>query len=202
MAGLGDIFGSLGLGNIASGGIMNLIIYMILGVLIMGSIGAFFYSIYYKKKKWFLNVEVKMPRSDGNFLNAEWAKGTYDAKRGVVLIKRHKKKAVPMKPFDIKRYLQGQNILSVVQIGIEEFKPVLPQSFLTMYDDSTGEEASIMKMKVDTSESKAWKESFERDSKNAYSIQSLLGQYAQYIGFGILFFMIFVGFAILYGRIK
>jgi hypothetical protein len=71
-----------------------------------------------------------------------------------------------------------------------------------MVDDQTGEEAALMKIKIDTTESKAWKTSFEREAKQAYSLQSFLQQYAQYIGFGILFFMVFVGFAILWSRVN
>lgn len=197
-----DLFGSLGLGKIFGGGILSLIVMMIIIVLVVGGIFLIFFLMYRSKKKWFLKVEFKIPRSDGKIINAEWGKGTYDAKRGVVLVKRHKKKAVPMKPFDVKRFLQGSDLLTVVQVGIEDYRPVLQESYLDMVDDQTGEEAAIMKARIDTSESKSWKQSFERDSKNAYSIQSLLQQYASYIGFGILFFMIFAGFAVLYGRIK
>lgn len=188
--------------NLFSGGMMSLIIYMIVGVLVLGGIFLFFFMMIRSRKKWFIKVEFKIPRSDGKIINAEWGKGSYDAKRGVVLVKRHKKKPVAMKPFDVKRFLQGSDLLTVVQVGIEDYRPVLQESYLDMVDDQTGEEAAIMKARIDTSESKSWKQSFEREAKNAYSIQSLLQQYASYIGFGILFFMIFIGFAILYGRIK
>lgn len=198
---LGDLFGGLG-GNLLGGGIMKLIVMMGVLMLILGGIFLIFFMMYKNKKKWFLKVEFKIPRSDGRIINAEWGKGTYDAKRGVVFVKRHKKKPVAMKPFDVKRFLQGSDLLTVVQVGIEDYRPVLQESYLDMVDDQTGEEAAIMKARIDTSESKSWKQSFEREAKNAYSIQSLLQQYASYIGFGILFFMIFAGFAVLYGRIK
>lgn len=188
--------------NIFGGGMVSLIVMMIVGVLVLGGITLFFFMMIRKKKKWFIKVEFKIPRSDGKIINAEWGKGSYDANKGVVLVKRNKKKAVPMKPFDVKRFLQGSDVLTVVQVGIEDYRPVLQESYLDMVDDQTGEEAAIMKARIDTSESKSWKQSFEREAKNAYSIQSLLQQYASYIGFGILFFMIFIGFAILYGRIK
>lgn len=175
---------------------------MAVGVAIMGGIALLFFLIIRNKKKWFLKVEFKIPRSDGKIIQAEWGKGTYDARKGVVLVKRRKKKPVAMKPFDVKRYLQGADMLTVIQIGIEDYRPVLQESYLEMEDEETGEEAALIKTKIDTTESKAWKQSFEREAKNAYSIQTLLQQYAQYIGFGILFFMIFIGFAILYGRIQ
>jgi hypothetical protein len=216
MAGLGDLAGSLGMGNIFGGGIVNLIILMAIGITVLGSIVGGIYFAYSAKKKWYLKVEVKIPRGlkyieDGQtiddpklqgIINGEWAKGTYDAKQGVVYIKRHKKKPVPMKPFDVKRYLQGSDILSVVQVGIEDYRPILPESYIEMVDEKTGEQAALLIAKIDTSQSKSWRSSFERSNKEAFSLSSLFDQYKDFIGFGILFFMIFVGFAILYGRMR
>ncbi len=199
--GVGELFGSI----TPSGGITSLIIYMFLGIGILMAISIGFFIAYRSKKKWFLEVEVKIPRADGKIVNSEWAKGTYDAKRGVVFVKRKGKKPNALKPFDIKKFLQGggkKETLTVVQVGIEDYRPVLIDSYLEMVDEQTGDEAVLMNIKIDTTESKAWKESFEREAKSAYSIQTLLQQYAQYIGFGILFFMIFVGFAVLWGRVN
>lgn len=215
MASVGELVGGLGFNF--GGGLISLFFQVILGIVILGSIAGFFFWLYKRKKKWFITVNVKLPRGlkwikqgetidDSNpqltgIINGETAKGTYDPKLGVVLIKRHKKKPVPMKPFDIKRYLQGTNILDVVQVGLEDYRPVLPESYIEMIDEQTGEESALINIKIDTSESKAWREGYERTRKNTYSIMSLLHTYAPFIGFGILFFMIFVGFAILYGRI-
>jgi len=220
---IGDLFGSLGIksGTFLGGGLVSLFIQMVLGIIILGSIAGFFIWLYKRKKKWFIHVNVKLPRGlkyldpksnlgiiDSNnihltgIINAETAKGAYDTKLGTVLIKRYKKKAVAMKPFDIKRYLQGNNILDVVQVGVEDYRPILPESYIEMVDDKTGEETALMQIKIDTSESKSWREIYERTRKSTYSIMSLLQTYAPFIGFGILFFMIFIGFAILYGRIK
>jgi len=196
MASIGEMLG----GFIPSGATMTTVVYIFLALLVIGGLGGGFYFYYVRKKKWFLNVEFKIPRSDGRFVNAEWGKGTYDAGRGVVFVKREGKKPVGMKPFDIKTYLQGSNVLTVVQVGIEDYRPVLIDSYIEMVDEETGEEGALVKAKIDTSESRAWKSSFEREAKSAYSIISLLHQYANFVGFGILFFMIFVGFAVLYGR--
>lgn len=202
--GLGGLFSGFGSGGggLFGGGIVTLFVIMLLGIIVMGSIAGFFFFIVRNKKKWFIKVVFQIPRSDMKLVNAEIGKGTYDANRGVVFVKRHKKKPVAMKPFDVKKYLQGESMLTVVQVGLEDYRPVLQESYLEMVDDATGEEAALINAKIDTTESKAWKQSFEREAKNAYSIQTLLQQYAQYIGFGILFFMIFIGFAVLYGRIK
>ena len=200
--GLGELFGGISLGG---GGLVTLFIYMAIGVSVMAVIALGFFFWIRAKKKWFLDVEFKIPRADGKIINSEWGKGTYDAKKGVVFVKRTGKRQVPLKPFDVKKFLQGggkKETLTVVQVGIEDYRPVLLESYLEMTDDDTGEEAALMDIKIDTTESKAWKESFEREAKQAYSIQTFFQQYAQYIGFGILFFMIFIGFAILWGRVN
>lgn len=199
-SGVGGLLGSL----IPSGGLLSLAVYMGIGVAIMGAIAFLFFMIIRNKKKWFLEVEFKIPRADGKIINSEWGKGTYDAKKGVVLVKRPGKKQAAIKPFDVKKFLQGggkKETLTVVQVGIEDYRPVLIESYLEMQDSETGAEAALMDIKIDTTESKAWKESFEREAKQAYSIQSFLQQYAQYIGFSILFFMIFIGFSILWSRV-
>lgn len=204
LQGLGGLFGGFGGGG--DGSIVTLFIYMAAGIAVMGGISLVFFMIVRNKKKWFLNVEFKIPRADGKIVNSEWGKGTYNARKGVVFVKRDGKPQAAIKPFDVKKYLQGggkkgKETLTVIQVGIEDYRPVLLDSFLEMTDDETGQEAALMNIKIDTTESKAWKESFEREAKSAYSIQTLFQQYAQYIGFGILFFMIFIGFAILYGRV-
>jgi len=195
---IGDIVSNLFSGG---GGVISLIFTLGAWGVVVGTILGIIIWIVYKKKRWFINCEFKIPRSDGRLINSEWGKASYNAKKGVVLVKRKGIKATPLKPFDIKRYLQGANVLTVIQVGIREYLPVLPESFIEMVDDKTGESAAFMKIRVDTTESKSWKSSFEREAKNAYSIESLLQQFAPFIGWGIIIFLNFLGFAILYTRI-
>lgn len=195
-----------GLGNIggASSWISNGILILI-GIIALGICGGIFYFLFYKKKNWNILAEIKILRSDGKLLSAEWGKGSYDLKKGVVLIKRKGKKAVPMKPFDTEKYLQGnakgQNILTVTQFSPGHYVPLLLKSFMELEDDKTGKEASLAKVKADFSESKSWKNQFEREAKNAYTIFSLLKEYATYIGIGLIIFMQWAGFAILYSKV-
>lgn len=197
---LGALAGNLGLGG--SGGLTTLITAIVIGVIVLILGGSAIY-LFYKKSLWNLDVEFKFMRSDGTLVTAEWGKGMFDVKRGVVFIKRKIKgtKKVPMPPFDVKRYLQGSKILTVMQVGIEQYVPVLPESFLEMIDSETGENAALMKFKVDLTESRAWRNQFEREAKQAYTILGLLQQYANFIGIGLILMMQLIGFAILYTRI-
>jgi len=169
----------------------------------------------YKKKIWNIKVDFKLPRGlnqlkEGEeidldevtgFIGAERGKGSYDPKMGVVWVKRKGLKKSPIKPFNIKRYLQGKNYLTVVQVGSDKYLPVLPQSYVRVADDQTGEEAILLKIRADASESASWRRSFERESKEAYSIRNLLRDYAPIVGVGLILFFNFVGFAILWSKV-
>lgn len=201
MAALGDIFGGFGGGG-GIGSFVNMAIWIFFGIAFLGLLGYFWYWILYKKKNWNLKVEIKIPRSDGKLLTAEWGRGEYNTKRGVVFIKRKGKRKTAMEPFDVSKYLQGKdNILTVVQLSPDFYIPVSTQSFLEMEDDETGEVAALMQMAADYTQSKSWKNSFEREAKQAYTIMNLLRDYAPIIGVGIILFMNFAGFAILYTKV-
>ena len=193
---------------------MNILKIIGIVVLVMGLAGAIIWY-FWNKKKWNLKVEFKIPRGMNEmkseeeikddeitgFVSAEWGKGSYDAKRGVVWVKRKWMSKSPVKPFDVKRYVQGGNILTVVQVGVNKYSPIISDSFIRMRDAKTGEEGALLRTKMDASETQSWGDLFERQTKAAYSVSSLLKEYVVWIGMGIIMFFNFVGFAILYTRI-
>jgi len=203
-----------GVGAIIGGGtgdtvLMVLLIVGIGGAALLLAGGGFCY--YYFKKRWNLRVEIKLPRSDGRIVNGEWGKGHYDAKKGVVFIKRKgiRSKQVPMKTFDVRKYLQGTDLLTVIQLTPEVYLPVLNNSY-TKYeqeyiDDETGkktiQQEAIMNIRIDTGKTKAWRAAWEAAAKKAYSIQSFLTQFQTPIAIGIVILCCFVGFAIIWARL-
>jgi hypothetical protein len=209
---LGDMFSSIGIGG--GGGsnfIMTALVMLIGGVVLISCVGGLWW--YFKKRKQYnLKVEVKIPRNikkvidnDGNeevygTINKEWAKGFYDSKRGVVFIKRTGKKPVPMKPFDIKRFLSTGNILTVMQIGIEDYRPVLDESYIEVQDSETGEYGALIRAKIDTSESKSWKNSFDREAKLTYSIKNWIAEHGGIVAMGLVLLMNLIGFSIVIAR--
>jgi len=154
-------------GSFLSGGV-SVVIYVVLGLIILLMIAGIF-AFFYFKKRWNLNVEFKLTRSEGRLTDAEWGKGYYNAKRGVVFVRRPSmgkfSKGIPIKIFDIRRYLQGTSIITVIQVGPEDFRPVLNDSWtehvVTYKDDITGKvenvKESILNIKVDSGLNKAWK---------------------------------------------
>jgi len=178
-------------------------------VLLLGSIGWWVY----RKKKWNLRVEIKMPRSDGKLILSEKAKGHYDANAGIVDIKRKRMRAVGMKPFDVRSYLQGSNFLEVIQIGVKQYIPLHPKSyekFTTIHkytDKKTKEEKEeeteyyMMKYIADIDKRKTWKTYFERTAKDRFTLAGFLSKHWRAIEIGIIVFIIFLGFAILWMRL-
>lgn len=197
--------------SVFTGGI-SIIWYVIIGIVILVLI-AIIILFFYFKKRWNLDVEFKLTRNDGRITNAEWGKGYYDSKKGVVFVKRPNmgkfSGGIPIKIFDIRRYLQGSFIMTVIQVGPEDFRPVLNDSWTehieTYKDPKTGEikevKESILNIKVDSGLNKAWKSAWEAAAKNAYSIRSFFTQFQTPIAIGIVIICCFVGFAILYSKI-
>jgi hypothetical protein len=192
---------------------MTVLWYVVIGFAILLLVGGLIAFVLLKKKKN-LDVEFKLTRNDGRITNAEWGTGFYDAKKGVVFVRRPTMgkfaKGIAIKIFDIRRYLQGDKIITVLQVGPEDFRPVLNDSWTehvqTKTDEKTGEvveyKESILNIKVDSGLNKAWKSAWDSTARNAYSIRSFLQQFQTPVAIGIVIICCFVGFAILYSKIK
>jgi len=191
--------------SIFSGG-SSMIWIVVLIIIVAGCclliVGGIFWYFWFKKR-WNLKAEIKLPRANGKMTVAEWGKGMFSAKRGVCWIKRpgYGQKKIAMKIFDPKKYIQGTDIITVIQVGPEDYRPVLIDSFEKYEDDVSGEEACMMNLKIDTSENKPWKVAFDRASKSAYSIIGLLQQFQTPIAVGIVIIACFIGFAIMWTRL-
>ncbi len=219
--------------NFTSGGqgvlftTISIVIILFLVVLVLG----LFYFFVYQRRKWNLKVEIKLIRSDGKLVNGEWGKGLYNQKKGVVLIKRPSapkfSKPIAIKIFDPKRYMQGPDLITVIQIGPEDYRPVLNSSWTehnVEYEDTDkplkdkngnalldekGDplyetievKESILNIKTDVGTNKAWQNSWEESAKLAYTIRSILREYQTPIGIGIVVICCFVGFAVLWTKV-
>lgn len=199
---LGDlpIVGGM-LGGFSGGGALNFMISILIAGSILGLIFGGFWWWFKAKRIWNLKVEFKMPRSGGNLVMSEWGKGQYDSKKGVVYVKRKGLPKSPLEPFDVKEFLQGSNTLTVVQIGINQYLPVLPTSYDQVTNEQ-GEVAVVMKVKGDISQSKSWRSSFEREAKNAYSLSNLLKENTAWIAIGLVIFLWGIQFLVIYNAVK
>lgn len=204
MASIGDVVS----GAVPSGSVVGLImILFVVGIVVLilfGGLGL----IIWNKKRWNLKVEIKLPRSDGKIINGEWGKGYFNSKHGVVYIVRPGfwQPKIPLKIFDPKRYLQGTDLLTVIQLSPVDYRPVLPISFqeynVEYTNDKTGEvtmvKEAVMNMECDTGASKAWQTAFDAAAKKAYSLQSFMNQFQTPIAIAIVLVAVFVGIAALW----
>jgi len=194
-------------------GLIDMVVWITLGALILSLCGGFIWYMMKRKKNYNLSVEFRLPRDirvvEDEYgrkkvvgtIKKEWGKGFYNNKKGTVYLKRKGKKEVAMKPFDVKRFLSDSGILTVMGVGVEDYKPVLEDSYLMAKHLETGDEAALIDAKIDTTESKNWMRTFERENIDTYSIINWMQQHGQMIGFGFLVVCIFVGFAILYSKV-
>ena len=203
-ANIGDVFS----GAVPSGSVVGLIMLLfVVGMVVLVFIGGLGFFIW-NKKRWNLKVEIKLPRSDGRIINGEWGKGYFNSKHGVVYIVRpgFMQPKIALKIFDPKRYLQGTDLLTVIQLSPIDYRPVLPKSFtkfeVKYTNDETGEvtmvEEAIMNMECDTGASKAWQTAFDAAAKKAYSLQSFFHQFQTPIAIAIVLVAVFVGIAALW----
>ncbi len=216
MAGWGDAIGAIGTGGSSIWIMVLIIIGVGLGLVILGFAGWWWYI----KKRWNLKAEIKLTRSDGNLTNAEWGKAYFNAKRGVCMVKRPgmMQRPVPVMIFDIRKYIQGDNIVTFIQVGPTEYKPVLNNSWEEYEDDKPmrdekgniikdkdgnpiHESCSIMNIRVDDLKDKAWMESWKQAAKTAYSLKTFFTQFQTPIAIAIVIIAVFVGFAMVWTRL-
>ncbi len=193
-----------------------LIIAVLVGLLLLVVAGWYWFF----KKRWNIKAEIKLTRSGGGFTNAEWGKAYFNAKQGVCYVKRPgvRQSSIPVKIFDIRKYIQGDNTVTFIQVSPEELLPVLNNSWEEYEDDqpmkdSAGnirldgegkpihEKAALINIRVDTGLNKAWRAAWTQAAKQAYSLKSFFAQFQTPIAIAIVIIAVFVGFAMVWTRL-
>lgn len=202
--GIGEIINDAVPQGSTVGLILLLIVVGLVVLVFVGGIGFFIWN----KKRWNIKVEIKLPRSDGKIISGEWGKGYFHSSRGVVYIRRpgFMQPKIALKIFDPKRYLQGTDLITVIQLSPVDYRPVLPRSYLehvvTYKDEETGEikevKESVLDIVCDTGHDKAWQVAFDAAAKKAYSLQSFFQQFQTPLSIAIVLVAVFVGIAALW----
>lgn len=175
---------------------------------------------YYTRKKWNLKAEIKLTRSGGRLTNAEWGKAYFNAKRGVVMLKRPGtfQSAIAIPIFDLRKYIQGDNVVTFIQLGPEDYRPVLNNSWEEYENDEpitdkdgkvmvdeggnpVHEKAALMSIRINPGLNKAWSVAWRQAAKQAYSLKSFFTQFQTPIAIAIVIIAVFVGFAIMWSRL-
>ena len=212
-----DVVGSLSSGTGTSLWTFALIIIgVVIGILLLAVAGWYWFF----KKKWNLKAEIKLTRSGGVLTNAEWGKAYFNAKRGVCFVKRPgiMQRPIPIRMFDIRKYVQGDNIVTFIQVSPEDLKPVLNNSWEEYEEDEPmkdakgkiivdeegnpiHEKAAMVNIRIDTGFNKAWRAAWTQAAKQAYSLKSFFTQFQTPIAIAIVIIAVFVGFAMVWTRL-
>jgi len=188
----------------------------IVGLLLLG-LAAWYWFV---KKKWNLRAEIKLTRSGGRLTNAEWGKAYFNAKRGVCFVKRPgvMQRATPIPIFDIRKYVQEDNIVSFIQVSPELLIPIMNESWEEYEDDEPMkdaegnfkrdadgnlmyEKAAVVNIRIDSGLNKAWAAAWKQAAKQAYSLKSFFTQFQTPIAIAIVIIAVFVGFAMVWTRL-
>jgi hypothetical protein len=139
------------------------------------------------QRKWYLSVPLKMPRDNGRTITSEIAKGYWDSRQATLWVKREglfgQKFFVKMD--DIRKYMQGNQIIELLGSGVT-WKPILPESYLEVIDDATGQKANIMSYSMDFTQDKAWAIRAEREYTETFSLSDVFNKLKDYIGWGLV----------------
>jgi len=179
--------------------VWGFVILIILGIFIGIAVWA------KRRKKWNLRVEMKLPRSDGKMINSEKAKGYFDTKNGFVSLKRKGLTPIDMKPFNVNKYLQGTNYLEVLQVGPDDFIPILPKSYTIIEKEKVKEgeqrKFALLQIQGDMGERKQWASNASAAAMNRFTLKSFLNKHQFAISVVIIMFGLFVGFAIVLSQL-
>jgi len=179
--------------------IWGIIILIVLGIFLGVAIWA------KKRKKWNLRVEIKLPRSDGKLINSEKAKGYFDTKNGFVSLKRKGLTPIDMKPFNVSKYLQGINYLEVLQVGPDDFIPILPKSYTIIEKEKVKEgeqkKFGLLQIQGDMGERKQWASNAAESALNRFTLKNFLSKHQFAVSIMIIMFGLFIGFAIVLSQL-
>lgn len=189
-------------GQTISGMVMGGIPMLVIGFfVILFIVGGILLSIWlYKRKKWNLRLEIKLPRSDGQLILSDKAKGYWDSENGWIVVKRKGYSKVPTQPMDPKKWLKGRNFATLIQVGPTDYIIASENSYQVVTDDSTGRKIALMDIIADVGNRKTWVNYTERMGKKTFTLRGWAEQHQFAIALSIVIFCMFIGFTILWMR--
>ena len=198
------------IGNAISG-TLYLVFWLVGGALLM--VGAFVFA---KKRKealaFNIPVTVFIPRSDNKTRDIIRAKGGYFKSQpvGGITTFRLKRKGVgtiEMPPPE-SRFLVGFNReLFLVQKGMDDFEPILPESFSYIDTEVAGADGNkrkvaVINLKCVNQDATAWKFDNEQNAKKRFTFNSFWEKYKDFIQITIFILIVFIASYIQFNGLK
>lgn len=202
--------GNLAISNAVTGG-LQLIAWLVGGALLL--IAVFFYSKKRKEKLAFnIPVTIFIPRSDNKTRDIIRATGGYfkSEQVGGITSFRLKRKGVGVieMPPPASRFLVGYNReLFMVQKGMDDFEPILPESFSYVDTEVPGgdgrtSKVAVINLKCVNQDATAWKFDNEQNAKKRFTFNSFWEKYKDFIQITIFILIIFIASYIQYNGLK
>lgn len=188
-----------------------LVFWLVFGALLL--IGVFMFARMRKNKMAFnIPVTIFIPRSDNRTRDIIHGTGGYFKSKEVggvtsFRLKRKGCKVIEMPP-PASRFLVGYNReLFLVQKGMDDFEPVLPESF--SYIDTENPSAdgktkkiAVINLKCVNQDATAWKFDNEINAKKRFTFTSFWEKYKDFIQMTIFIMIVFIASYIQYTGLK
>jgi hypothetical protein len=191
-----DLFGNLA-GDLSGvvGSALSFGVKLIVGIILLVGIG--FFLVHRNQKKQFnIPITIWIPRSDGKITDEIKAVGGYFKNKqpngGQITsfnIKRKGQKVCEIPP-PSSRFLIGLNRkLYLVQKGIDDFEPVLPDSFRYVKTPE-GKRILVVDLNCINQDATAWTEDNRESSKRRFTFANFWERYKDFIQITIFIFIV------------
>lgn len=202
--------GGLVIGEALSG-TLSLVFWLIGGALLI--IGAFIFAKKRKENLAFnIPVTIFIPRSDNKTRDIIHAVGGYFKSQAVggITTFRLKRKGVGTVelPPPESRFLMGFNReLYLLQKGMDDFEPILPESFSYIDTETVGADGKFKKipvinLKCINQDATAWKFDNEQNAKKRFTFNSFWEKYKDFIQITIFILIVFIACYVQYNGLK
>ena len=179
-------------------------------LLALGFCGVVITIILWRKRKKAMNIPVTIwiPRSDGKITDEIQAKGGYirlkQTEGGYITIFKLKRKGLATLeiPPPSSRFLVGlSRKLYLIQKGVDDFEPVLPDSF-KMVTTASGKRVAVIDLKCINQDATAWMEDTRESSKKRFTLHGFWEKYKDFIQITIFIFIVMLSMFINWKGLK
>lgn len=195
----------------AISGTISLIFWLVGGVVLI--VGAIFLGKKRKEKQSFnIPVTIFIPRSDNKTRDIIEAKGGYFKSQAVGGITTFRLKRKGVGTIEIpppgSRFLVGFNRrLFLVQKGMDDFEPVLPESFGYVDCEVAGgdgkkNKVAVINLKCVNQDATAWKNDNEQNAKKRFTFSSFWEKHQVFIQITIFILIVFIASYVQYNGLK
>ncbi len=192
-------------------GLIGLIFWLVGGVVVIA--GLLFFAKKRKENQAFnIPVTIFIPRSDNKTRDIIRGVGGYFKSQAVggIVTFRLKRKGIGVVelPPPASRFLVGYNReLFLLQKGMDDFEPILPESFGyidTEVPSANGEtkKVPVINLKCINQDATAWKFDNEQNAKKRFTLNSFWEKYKDFIQITIFIMIVFIASYIQYNGLK